>query len=280
MGWEIWILKTLENIRGENLNKLFKVITITGESVPILIIISVVYWCINKRLGQKLGFIMLFSSMINGVIKNLVKAPRPFEVGVIEPLRRHTATGYSFPSGHTQAATTLWTTFITNFRKIWVYCCGTIVILLVALSRLYLGVHWPIDVMAAIVVGVVCTIIGEEFFERIQDVSIKKIFLIASIIMLSTLVLSLDYDYIKSAGSITGFLIGFILEKRYVLFTTVGSFKFQIYKLIIGLTGLVIIYSGLKIFTPQLLVFGFLRYMMIVIWMIAGAPYVFMRIKK
>lgn len=71
--------------------------------------------------------------------------PRPFDLGVVEPLRKHTATGYSFPSGHTQTATSFWSVWMIHLNKKYFYYVGSALVLLIRLSRIYLGVHWPMD---------------------------------------------------------------------------------------------------------------------------------------
>ena len=70
---------------------------------------AIMYWCVNKKYGQKLLFALIPNIVINTGIKEFVKAPRPIGTAGLESLRVSTATGYSFPSGHTQTATTFWT---------------------------------------------------------------------------------------------------------------------------------------------------------------------------
>ncbi len=274
MSWEISILQFLESLRGESLNSIFQFITFTGEGVLLIGVIATIYWCINKRIGLKFGFIMLFSILGNSAIKNMVKAQRPFELGVVEGLRKHTATGYSFPSGHTQSATTFWITLMIHIKEKWIYYVGPIMIGLIALSRIYLGVHWPVDVLAAIFVGAACTIVGQYIFQKIEKLSMPMLVLICMVIG-STLILGFDSDYVKTVGAMIGFIIGLVLERRYISFRTEGSLGVQVLKVALGLGGLIVIAGGLKFILPSLMIFDSLRYMIIVIWIIAGAPYIF-----
>lgn len=279
MNWEIAILQFLENIRGEVLNNTFQVITFMGEGILIIGIISILYWCINKQMGLKFGFIMLFSIFGNGAIKNIVKAQRPFETGIVEGLRKHTATGYSFPSGHTQSSTTFWATLMIHIKEKWIYYIGVVMIGLIALSRLYLGVHWPVDVIGGILVGVLFAIMGQYIFQKIHTVG-TPVLLVICVAIGSTLILNFDSDYIKTVGSMIGLIIGLVLERKYICFTTEGSLRIQVLKVIVGLSGLIVVASGLKFALPQLMIFNFFRYIFIVVWIIAGAPYIFKKLVK
>ena len=280
MSWQISVLQFFSNIRTPLLNKIFEVITISTESAVLLLVIAVVYWCIDKKLGQKLGFILLLSMTANGFIKNLVKAPRPFELGVVEPLRQQTATGHSFPSGHTQAATTFWFVWMTHIHKKWLYSIGAIMIAVIGLSRRYLGVHWPIDVIVAIGVGIICAIMGQGLFEKIEG-SKTTLFLLGSCIALGgTLFLKFDADYIKAIGGAIGFIMGYLLETKYIRFSTKGPLKIQVQKLGIGIIGLGILYGGLKLIFPPYLIFSFIRYGLVAVWIMAGAPYLFGRLYR
>ncbi|HHX62514.1 MAG TPA: phosphatase PAP2 family protein [Epulopiscium sp.] len=279
MNWEISTLKFLESLRGDMLNNVFEVITFTGEGVLLISVIAIIYWYIDKEVGLKFGFIMLFSALGNGILKNIVKAQRPFELEIVEGLRIHTATGYSFPSGHTQSATTFWVTLMMHVKQRWLYCVGVVMIMLTALSRIYLGVHWPVDVLAAIVVGVAFTIIGQYIFRKLEKIDMWVLLLIC-VAMGSTLIFNVDRDYIKTIGCMIGLVIGMMLERRYISFRTEGSLGFQISKAIIGFGGLIVVAGGLKLALPELMIFTFFRYMLIVIWIIAGAPYIFKKIVK
>ena len=100
--------------------------------------------------------------MINNKgIKEFVKAPRPIGTEGLKSLRVSTATGYSFPSGHTQTATTFWTSLMIIFRKKWVNILGIVMILGVGLSRLYVGVHYPTDVIAGVIMGILLSYMAE-----------------------------------------------------------------------------------------------------------------------
>ncbi|MDF2879117.1 MAG: phosphoesterase PA-phosphatase related protein, partial [Clostridia bacterium] len=118
MNFQIQILQYLESVRTDFLTAIMVSITMMAESLFLVSILAILYWCVDKVKSIRLAFIVLFSSVINGVIKTIVQMPRPFEKGVIIPLRVETATSSSFPSGHTQSATSFWggSSFILKSR--------------------------------------------------------------------------------------------------------------------------------------------------------------------
>lgn len=275
MSWGADILRFFTRIRSPILNNVFEVITISTESGVLLLVIAIIYWCVNKKLGQKLGSILLFSMTVNGLIKNIAKVARPFDLEGVVALRKHTATGYSFPSGHTQAATTFWSIWMMHVAKRWLYYFGTIMIALIGLSRIYLGVHWPMDIMGAIVIGMICSAVGQRLFQQREHPKATGFLLGGCALLWGTLFLGFDADYVKAVGGLTGFLIGTLLEERYIGFNTKASLGAQVKKVAIGILGLGIIYGTLKLISPPYLIFSFIRYALLAIWFVAGAPYVF-----
>ncbi|MGL5692847.1 MAG: phosphatase PAP2 family protein, partial [Peptostreptococcaceae bacterium] len=137
MDIQMDILMFFQSIRSSLLNVIFLIFTISTE-VPVIVIISaLMYWCINKKQGQRLLFSIVGNFIINTGVKETVKANRPIGIPGLESMRTSTATGYSFPSGHTQTATSFWTSLMILLKNNWVYAVGTIMILAVGISRLY-----------------------------------------------------------------------------------------------------------------------------------------------
>ena len=155
---EIDFLKLLEGLRTGFLNTLFEMITILGEETLIILIVAIIYFAFSKKEAKRLFFIVVTSTAVNTIAKNLVRRPRPFANGEITAIRQETATGYSFPSGHTQNIATLGTYFSERIRKIWFIIVASVVVLLVGFSRMYLGVHYPSDVIVGLLLGIGVTI--------------------------------------------------------------------------------------------------------------------------
>lgn len=274
------IIKFLQTFSNPFWDKFFELATMLGEESIYIIFLGIIFWCINKKLGYKLAFIFLFSSVTNGMIKDIVKAPRPIGIKGIRSLRLETATGYSFPSGHMQATTVFWTSMILIFKKSVFYLIGPLTVLLVGISRLYLGVHWPKDVFGGLIFGLICAIIGSILFDYSEKTKNKLVLLI---IILPTIIGLLFFgrseDYIKSAAVLCSFYAGYIIEDKYIGFLERSSFLNQIIKFLIGIIGILFI----KVFFKELLPannFGyFIRYFMIGIWTTICAPLLFLMLK-
>ena len=102
MEFELNIIRAIQSIANPFLDGLFQFITMFGEEAILIPLIAVIYWAFNKRMGEFIAYASLTSVLVNGAIKDIFKAKRPIGEPGIRSLRVETATGYSFPSGHTQ----------------------------------------------------------------------------------------------------------------------------------------------------------------------------------
>ncbi len=292
MNIQLDILKFFQSIRNPILNALFLILTISTETPVIVILTAIMYWCINKRYGQKLLFALIPNIVINTGIKELVKAPRPIGTPGLESLRVSTATGYSFPSGHTQTATTFWTSIIIIFKKGWIYILGTIMILGVGLSRLYLGVHWPIDVIGGWIFGIVFTLIFTKIFDIVNENKNYNLLFLSLIPFIIFIFIVKSNSYVKMFGLLVGFILGYILEDKFIQFKTISDYINEVnfsskvkskkdyfikgtFRFILGISTLGIVYLILKLILPENTIFSFIRYSIISLYAIAGVPVLF-----
>ena len=279
MEFQAQILTFLEGIRNDFLTTFFTSITILAEKVFIVAILSILYWCVDKGRSKRLAWFVLFSAVGNGFVKNIVRMPRPYDLGVVKPLRVETATSYSFPSGHTQSATSFWAGSMLILKTKASVILGSSIILLTALSRLYLGVHWPMDVIGAIGFGLVCLYFANQLISESGEVN-KWHVLGTSILCLITFVLPGDSDYYNAVASLWGFCIGAYIEQKYIQFKVITELKKSMVRVVIGIIGLLVIYVGMSNLLPDIQIISMLKNALVVIWVIAGAPYIFKRIKK
>ena len=151
-------LYLLEKIRLPGLNELMLAVTTLGEETAFLVIGLIVFWCVDKRKGYYVMSVGFLGTMANQVLKLACRIPRPW---VLDPnftileQAREAATGYSFPSGHTQTAVGTFGSIAASTQKKWLRTVCIIFAVLVGFSRMYVGVHTPADVL----VGALCALI-------------------------------------------------------------------------------------------------------------------------
>ncbi|MEL7598421.1 MAG: phosphatase PAP2 family protein, partial [Clostridiaceae bacterium] len=182
--FNIEIIKAIQSFSNPILDRSAEYITMLGEEAFFIVIIAVMFWCINKKFAYRLGFILISSMVLNGCIKETLKVPRVFGTEGIRTLRVKTATGYSFPSGHTQGTASFWISVMSNTSTKWNYIFGIIIIVLVGFSRIYLGVHRPVDIIGAIVISIIWVYIGNKIFDFVEQGGKKSVLLILIIPMI------------------------------------------------------------------------------------------------
>ncbi|MCY6369047.1 phosphatase PAP2 family protein [Clostridium ganghwense] len=274
----IKIIKFIQSFSNPILDRFAELITMMGEEAFFILVIAILFWCVNKKFGYRLGFTLLSSMILNGAIKGTLKVPRVFGTEGIRTLRIETATGYSFPSGHTQGVTTFWTSVMSNLKRRWTYVVGIIIIILVGLSRIYLGVHRPVDVIGGIIFALIWVVVANKIFDYLEYSGNKEILLIFIIPIIIGLFVFKGHDYYTVSGTVTGFVIGYIIETKYIKFNEKASVLGNILKLILGIAVVLLIKVGLKKILPGYLISDFIRYVFIALWMTVGAPYLFKKL--
>lgn len=176
------IMLFFQNIETAFLDILSEIVTFFGEiPIPLLVCIFI-YWCWDKRKGFVVVSSLMSAMMSMQVLKAIFRIPRPFMKypELIQGKRQQTATGFSFPSGHSTTASAFYGGLYHNFRNkvLRIFCL--ILIILIPVSRMYLGVHWPMDIVTGTVLGLLCAFPLAKLFERIYDN--KKTFLIFTLI--------------------------------------------------------------------------------------------------
>lgn len=258
------ILYFFESIRTPVLDIIGTGVTFFGSEIFLLIVLAVTYWCVDKELGYRLAFSYTVAGSVNNALKIALRVPRPW---VRDPSfttvsgAQDSATGYSFPSGHSNNIGVIGTTFIMGTKSAVIKILAIVLMILVPVSRLYLGVHTLSDVAA----GLGCAIIISFIVNRIMKATIvdKKstsaIMFAMLLIPLALLIFSLamyyngtvDYeniaDSVKSSGAFFGFIIGWYIERTKINFNVRCSRLWkQALKLVIGFAVVMAIRSGLK----------------------------------
>lgn len=253
------VLEFISNYRTETFDMIFRCISYYGEITVLLPVLCVLYWCINKSLA----YFALFNYFISGSViqgtKIALRIPRPWILNpdfVPVESALETATGYSFPSGHVQGSSSVFLSVAVWCKNRFLSIICSIVTGLVLFSRLYLGVHTPLDVFVSLAVSVITILVIKHFgknyiFPRTNKIAMLMIAILYSIglclysyILIYWKVSSVDLvaDSVVFAASLTGFSIGVYIENRFIGFRTqCFSFFMQIIKIFLGLGGLLLI---------------------------------------
>lgn len=263
-------LRFLESIRTGIGDFFFATVTHIGEEVFFLAIAILFYWCISKRQGYYILVTGVIGSVINQWLKIICRIPRPW---ILDPNFKPVgdavaeATGYSFPSGHTQNVAGTFGCIGRYNKQRWVKILSVSVILLVAFSRMYLGVHTPLDVTVSL--GVAAALVfAFHFVFRTEESTNKYMFWV----MIGSVVFSIGfiiYTFLlpesgftteadlanllsakKNAATLTGCLVGlalvYPLDRFFIHFDTKGRWYSQVIKFVVGVAVVLAIKSGLK----------------------------------
>ena len=243
----------------------------------------VIYWCVNRTLGLRLAGVFFASQYLNEVLKGIVAEPRPGPPVV--PLDQDTAPGTAWPSGHAENSAALWGAFAGLVRRGWLLALAVALTLLVGFSRLYLGLHWPIDVVSGWLIGAVLAAAALALIASLPRFTarlVPPLWLVLAVIGVVALVLVYPTDTTpKVGGAVAGMLIGWWLERRLVGFEAPAPPVTQGLKAVLGLVVAFALRAGLKpVFAllPGAVLPDLLRYFLIVLWVIWLAPALFVRV--
>ena len=295
------ILYALESIRTPWLDAVMAAVTHLGEETVFMVAALLVFWCVSKRQGYYLLAVGFAGTVLNQFLKLLFRIPRPWvldsDFTIVESARAQ-ATGYSFPSGHTQNAIGTFGGVARFTARKWVRVTAIVIAVLVPLSRMYLGVHTPLDVGVAAVIAVVLVfalypvMARSESEPRVMAAVLAVMLALAAgyLLFVSVYPFPADVDAANLAsgvenawkllGATAGMLAGWWLDVKYIRFDTRGAWYVQAVKLAVGLALILALRAGLKAPLATLLgagAGGAVRYAVVVlfaaaVWPLAFAP--------
>lgn len=270
----------------------FQAITLLAQETFVVVVICWLFWCSNKKLAYCLGFTYFSSGLLVQGLKITFRVPRPWLLDPnFQPVASAVpgATGYSFPSGHTQSITALLGTlgFYTKKKPLRFLCF--LFVFLVGFSRMYLGCHTPQDVLVSFGVSIVCVFLcyhflyKKEYFKNSESLVSVFMGIVCVVLLGYTLFLyksgAIEFHYaqdcIKACGAGAAFSLGYYLTETYIPFTPPDSFQGQALRFVIGIAVTLLLQAGLKPIIGQSLAASFIRYFLVVFWIITVYPYVF-----
>lgn len=283
-------LYLLEKIRNPVFDFIFSTVTHMGEETVFLVVALLFFWCVNKREGYFILLSGLLGTVLNQALKLAFKIPRPWvkdpSFTIVESARAE-ATGYSFPSGHTQNVSTTFGSIGIYSKRTPVRIISLVIIVAVAFSRMYLGVHTPLDVCVSLAIGAaiifaLCPIFSnEDRFRKFMPAIVSLSVVITVALLLFVFLMSsegVDPHNLASGKKNACTLLGctlalipvYVLDVKFIKFETGAAWYAQMFKFIGGLIGVLAIKVGLS--SPLVSLFGneyiarSVRYFLIVVF--------------
>lgn len=234
------------------------------------------------RFGARLSIVFLLSTYLNIGMKDLLQQPRPFN---LDPaIKLSEADGFGFPSDHAQASLVVWTGMAAWFRKSWFWAMAAFLIALIGFSRIYLGVHFPTDVIAGWAIGIVFLCLYLWLYKRLED-RLKHRGLLLQILLVFTLSIVLlvvhpTKDTTAISATIAGIGVGAALNRRYIYFSAHGPPGQRVLRFFIGIIILIFLFVAFnKVMvseSPSLnMIYRFLTYLLVGLWVSLGGPWLF-----
>lgn len=274
-------LYLLEGLRNPVCDAVFSAITYLGSELVFMVLAVVMFWCISKQQGLYLLSVGCLGTTINQFLKLAFRVPRPWvldpDFTIVESARAD-ATGYSFPSGHTQNAVGTFGCLARDAKKPGLRWLFILLALLTAFSRMYLGVHTPMDVGVGALTAVVLVLALHPLFRELEQHPRRSIWILLGLGAVNLLFLlyaacwpfpaDADPEQLahgvenaaKLTGALAGMALGCWLDLKKTNFRTEAPLLGQILKCVLGLGVLLAIKSGLKPLLGGSIWSGILRY--------------------
>ena len=289
------LLRLLENIRFPFLDSLIGIVTRLGEETVAVVVICVILWFVNKRVAYMIGVAFFLSGITVQGAKICFRVDRPWIIDTsLNPVPSATshATGYSFPSGHTQAAASLFGSLGVAIRRRPIKTACILIPFLVAFSRMYLGVHTLLDVTVSLGISFAFILLTQKL---LRDDSVNKkrdiilsvfmlLYTVAVIVIAAILFASGRIeerylsDCLKASGAGIGFSVGMFIERNYIKFSVAAKSKFmQATKFAFGFLGVIVIQEGIKLIAGTGLIIDAFRYFLMIMWAIVFFPIIIKR---
>jgi membrane-associated phospholipid phosphatase len=282
LSWGLSVVRGAQSLASPALTALMNALSFLGTEYCYFALLPLIYWCVDKRRGLRVAVLVFLSAAINLKLKLAFAQPRPYD---FEPAlgfaKEHT---FGLPSGHAQGSAVFWGSSAPLFRVPWGLILAIALPLLVGLSRIYLGVHFPTDVLAGWALGAVVVVLDRLVGDRLERAiaGLRETFAFA---LVAAVALGMNVLYIKDtslSGAFFGLAAASIYARKRAPFAVSGSFGKRIARYLFGMATLAIVYA-----LPKLLLAGieaggpplvrFLRYALVGAWVGAGAPWLFLK---
>ncbi|NOX62712.1 MAG: phosphatase PAP2 family protein [Chloroflexi bacterium] len=285
----------LQSFRNPALDGYMMLMSWLGSEFGYLFFFPFLYWAVNKRWGALAGLALLFSVLIGDFIKWTFRLPRPASPPV-QRLWEETSPG--FVSTHASSSMAVFGTLARLARQTWFTIAAIVLILSIGFSRMYLGVHFPADVVGGWLVGLFTVWVIMRLLPRLEPTvlswsparQIVAVFVAAALVLL---IFPGDWEgnrpassAVSNVGVLMGLFLGLIWDHRRLHFQVSGSWPRRIARYVVGMVLVALVYFGLSFAFASLggaywLEQGLrlIRYMLVGLVISGVAPWLFFRIR-
>jgi membrane-associated phospholipid phosphatase len=281
------IIQWFQNL-GAWLTPVMKLFTFLGNEQFYLLVAPAILWCIDATLGLRVGLYLMINGMVNAAIKIAIHGPRPYWISNQIKALGSAENSFGVPSGHAQNAVVVWGTLAESIRKKLAWAIAIIIMIMIGLSRIYLAVHFPHDVLIGWILGIIMLWVL-LFFEKPVANWIKQfnlwiqlilIFLFSLFLILIVIIAKISlrgwslpmdwisnahlafpteaelnplslHNFLSSPGAFFGLAAGWLWISKAGGFTTKDFWWKLILRYILGLVGVLVLYMGLGTLFPE-----------------------------
>lgn len=274
---DVLILKALESIRCGFLDVFFSIFTLFGEELVVAGVIAVIYICFNKEFGERAIVTVLSASCITTAVKSGVRRLRPYAAGNVTKadnfLTADLDADMSFPSGHATASSGFFAALSIRFRKAYIIAPSAVLVFLIVLSRLYLGVHYPSDVLAGLVVGIGMAFLWALVYKGFYKARLYIYLGFAALTLIPLFIPAMQTKSMFEMSAIAlATAIGLIVENKFIKFEDTDKWVKRIVRLALMALIAAIPYLLLGLLPETTLWFKFLQYFVTISAAIPGTP--------
>jgi membrane-associated phospholipid phosphatase len=296
------------------LDTIMEFFTFLGKIEFYMLFITFLYWIIDPSLGFRVFMVLLSTDIITTSFKQLLHQPRPYWVSDVQHLGAE-ETSYGIPSGHASGSFVVWGYIAYQVRNRWMWIISIAIILIISFSRLYLGVHFPHDLIAGWLIVLIVLMLFIKFEKQVctylkaqsQTYQISFGFLISILFIIVGIIVSFiitgtsdpeswahsAYEarslthYFTLAGTLFGTMAGYVMMKSRARFQVKGSWTMKLGRYLVGIVGVLIAMYGLDFLFSLIAsdesilgyILRYIRYGTATFWALFGAPWLFLKLR-
>ena len=293
LQWGLDCVRLIQAGASPPLTLFMRIITSLGSTPVYLVMLPLVYWCIDEKKGLRLGMAVLISVWLNITLKILLDQPRPFFEGYDPSVGMFPEKLGGFPSGHAQNSLVMWIIIASWGKKKRLFGIAALFCLLIGFSRVYLGVHFPTDVFGGWLIGalILCGyfVFGRRLETMLEAGGFRAGMIAGSVLAFIMILCRPSDELLLPAALVLGLSTGYCLNRRYVGFTASscsgkdGPAKYLVLcaRFVLGIAGMVLLFMASEKLLAAITssdnyrLFLFLRFAVLALWIPAGAPWLF-----